>query len=94
MVSNCLSLVKANYNSNFIQFHLFFLSSTNFIFCTTTTEINEWFTELNHDSERKIHYISNDYLICDLRNILLKDYSKYFAKTKNVNNKIFTINES
>jgi len=65
----------------------------NFICCITHTEIERWFIELNHDSERKSQHISSDYFLNDVRNLLEKHYNIYFAKTLKKDSYIYTILE-
>jgi 5-methylcytosine-specific restriction endonuclease McrA len=69
--------------------------NVKFVYCYTTDEIRYFFKELNHDSiknENLIIALENSFL-CDVKNILAKEYSKYFAQKKSSKSQIFTVEE-
>jgi len=69
--------------------------NVKFVYCYTTDEIKFLFKELNHDSiknENLIVALENSFL-CDVKNVLVKDYSKHFALKKSSKSQIYTIEE-
>jgi hypothetical protein len=69
--------------------------NVKFVYCYTTDEIRYFFKELNHDSIKNENLIIalDNFFLCDIKNILTKDYSKYFAPKKSSRSQIYTIEE-